>query len=315
VAASEEQKAELSAAVADVKNNYEADADKYTADSWKALSDAVAAANAIGADAKESEVTKAKDAIATAISNLVPASRSSLDELKNEISGLNEADYTADSWKNLQDAVAAADALPSDAGLAATDKAYSDLVAAKAALTVKTAETDTQNPTTSTDQTNSTNPTNPSNPTNPTTTATPAKKGEIKDDGIYSYRILDPDAKTVEVTGLKKTSLTKLTIFSTVTLDGVTYKVTGVAAKAFKGNKKITAVTIKKGVTSIGKNAFAGCAKLKKITIKSTTLKTVGKKAFKGINKKATIKVPKAKRAAYKKLLAKKGQASSVKIK
>jgi hypothetical protein len=157
---------------------------------------------------------------------------------------------------------------------------------------------------------------------------------------IYNYKVLDPVAKTVAVCGLKKTSLTKITVFSTVSIGGVTYKVTGIAAKAFKNNKTITSVTVKKGVESIGNSAFAGCTKLKKVTVKSTTLKsigskafygcknlksislnktkvlkTVGKNAFKGINKKATIKVAKAKRTAYKKLLAKKGQASTVKIK
>ena len=54
---------------------------------------------------------------------------------------------------------------------------------------------------------------------------------------------------------------------------------------------------------------------MKKIVIKSTALKTVGKKAFKGISKKATIKVPKAKYKAYVKKLKGKGQARTVKIK
>ena len=44
-------------------------------------------------------------------------------------------------------------------------------------------------------------------------------------------------------------------------------------------------------------------------------LKKVGAKAFKGIYKKAVIKVPKAQKKKYKKLLAKKGQAKTVKIK
>lgn len=49
--------------------------------------------------------------------------------------------------------------------------------------------------------------------------------------------------------------------------------------------------------------------------VKSKALKKVGKNAFKGINKKAVIKVPAAKVKAYKKLLAKKCQSSTVKIK
>lgn len=65
----------------------------------------------------------------------------------------------------------------------------------------------------------------------------------------------------------------------------------------------------------IGSKAFFGCKKLKNITIKSKVLKKVGKNAFKGIHKKAVIKVPAAKYKAYVKLLAKKGQGSTVRIK
>ena len=43
-----------------------------------------------------------------------------------------------------------------------------------------------------------------------------------------------------------------------------------------------------------------------KITIKSKKLNYVGKNAFKKIAKKATIKVPKAKKKAFQKLLKKK---------
>ena len=92
--------------------------------------------------------------------------------------------------------------------------------------------------------------------------------------------------------------------------------VTSIADNAFKGNKKLSSVTIPAGVTSIGKNVFAGCValkkitipanvtdigakafsgdkNLKKITIQSAVLKKVGSGAFKNIHKKATIKVPK----------------------
>lgn len=60
---------------------------------------------------------------------------------------------------------------------------------------------------------------------------------------------------------------------------------------------------------------FAGCSKLKKITIKSTKLKKIGKNAFKGINKKAVIRIPKSKNKTYKKLLKKGGVKSPVRIK
>ena len=81
--------------------------------------------------------------------------------------------------------------------------------------------------------------------------------------------------------------------------------------------KKLTTVTIGKNIKSIGKNAFYGCGKLKKITIKTTKLTAgaVGAGAFKGINQKAVIKCPKAKKTAYKKILLKKGMKKTVTFK
>ena len=49
--------------------------------------------------------------------------------------------------------------------------------------------------------------------------------------------------------------------------------------------------------------------------MKTTVLKSVGKNAFKNINKKATIKVPAKKLEKYKTLLKGKGQPKTVKIK
>ena len=88
----------------------------------------------------------------------------------------------------------------------------------------------------------------------------------------------------------------------------VTYKVTAISDKAFKGNKKLTTVTIGSNVTKIGKEAFSGCKNLKKITVTAGKLKTISKNAFKGINKKATITVKGTKKAkiALKKQLKKK---------
>ncbi len=189
-----------------------------------------------------------------------------------------------------------------------------------------------------------------------------------------------------EVKFSKTTDTANVVIPDTLTINGVQYKVTTIAANAFKGNTKIktiklgkyikqidsnafsncknlTKVTISDSVTKIGKKAFYNCKKLttislssksklteigdsafyncsklkkitipakvkkigakafynckslKTITIKSTVLKKVGSKAFKNIHKKATIKVPKKKYTAYKKLLKGKGQKSTVKIK
>lgn len=148
----------------------------------------------------------------------------------------------------------------------------------------------------------------------------------------------------------------------TVTIGGVTYKVTSIANNAFKNNaaltkvkignniitigtnafsgcKKLKSVTMGKNVTTIkdrafykctaltkltipakvkkiGKQAFYGCKKLKAITIKTAKLtsKSVGSRAFTGIYKKPTVKIPKKKLKAYKKFLKKKGVPKRAKI-
>lgn len=121
------------------------------------------------------------------------------------------------------------------------------------------------------------------------------------------------------VTLVKPTSkaIKKVTIPASVKIDGFTFRVTAVSAKAFAGCKKLKSVTIGKNVSSIGKQAFNKCKKLSKITIRSNKLTKgkVGTGAFKGIAGKATIKVPKKKLKAYKKFLRKKGIGKKVKIK
>lgn len=121
---------------------------------------------------------------------------------------------------------------------------------------------------------------------------------------VEYYRSINKKAKTI-------------TIPATVKIQGITYKVTSVAAKAFKNNKKITSVKIGSNVTTIGKEAFSGCKKLKTVTFgkKVTTIKakafykctaikkitlpskvrTIGKQAFYGCKalKNLTIKTTK----------------------
>jgi len=92
--------------------------------------------------------------------------------------------------------------------------------------------------------------------------------------------------------------------------------VTAIGNSAFKGCTALKSVTIGKKVKTIGKAAFSGCTSLKKIAVNSTVLKSVGKNAVKGIYKKAVIKVPAAKKAAYAKLFSKKtGFKATMKIK
>ncbi|MBE5942202.1 MAG: hypothetical protein E7264_06655 [Lachnospiraceae bacterium] len=143
--------------------------------------------------------------------------------------------------------------------------------------------------------------------------------------GKASYKILSKDTNTVsyKLKSGKKKSLKSVTIPDTVKYKGITYKVVSIEAKAFKDCKKLTKVTIGKYVTSIGKQAFAGCKKLKTITVKTKKLtkNTIGKNAFKGIDKRATFKLPKSlkgkKYTTYKKVFSQKkiGYKKTMKIK
>ena len=156
------------------------------------------------------------------------------------------------------------------------------------------------------------------NPTpNPTPASdVPAKGATIKYKNA-TYKVTKSAAKGGTVTLVKRNNKkTAFTVPATVkSANGkYTFKVTAIANKAFKGDKKLKKVVIGKNVQTIGKSAFEKATNLKSITIKSTSLKKVGKKAFKGIHAKAKIKVPAKKLRSYKRLLKGKGQKAGVKI-
>lgn len=141
------------------------------------------------------------------------------------------------------------------------------------------------------------------------------KAGTVITVGGSSYTVLSDDKNTVEFAKPVSNKKTSITIPATITYSGKKYTVVSMAKNCLKNNKKLKKVTIGSNVEKIGANALSGDAKCKSIVIKSSRLKSVGKNAFKGINKKAAIKVPKKMLSKYKKLLKKKGQKSTVKIK
>ena len=116
------------------------------------------------------------------------------------------------------------------------------------------------------------------------------------------YRITKIGA---EVSLIKTNAKAKsINIPATIKANGITYKVTTIAAKAFKQNKKLQSVTVGANVKSISNNAFFKCLSLKTVNLKTVLLtsKTASKKAFKGANKKLVIKVPKKVKKSYKKI-------------
>lgn len=124
--------------------------------------------------------------------------------------------------------------------------------------------------------------------------------------------ILEKGGYGTQTSVKKSTANTKITVRS-----GVKYKIThtkkktaaviGASSKSIK--KAVIAKTVKINkktykVTAISKNAFKNCKKLKKVIIQQGKL-SIGKNAFKGINKKAAFKVPKKNLKSYKKMLSK----------
>ena len=178
-------------------------------------------------------------------------------------------------------------------------------------------------------------------PTDGTNATSSPLKGTVLQDSKnkVAYKVT-AQGKTLAFYKVNNKKTTKVVIPATVTISGIKYKVTAISDNACSGCKKIKSVTIGKYVTTIenkaffkctwlkkitipasvkkiGKKAFYGCKKLKTITIKTKKLKSksVGTQAFKGIYKKAVVKVPKKQKKAYQKWLRKKGITKKMKIK
>ncbi|MBR1598035.1 MAG: leucine-rich repeat domain-containing protein [Lachnospiraceae bacterium] len=94
----------------------------------------------------------------------------------------------------------------------------------------------------------------------------------------------------VEYTASATSKDKKVTIPSTVEVNGVTATVTSIADNAFSGNKTITTVTIPATVEDIGDNAFKNCTKLKTVTLPAS-VEEVGKNAFSGCSSLTTVTV------------------------
>lgn len=91
----------------------------YTAESWQAFADALAAAKAAAANANatQNQVDDALKALVEAQDALVGAASADKSDLNNAITSagqLNQGDYTAESWQAFVDALAAAQAVAAD---------------------------------------------------------------------------------------------------------------------------------------------------------------------------------------------------------
>lgn len=172
----------------------------------------------------------------------------------------------------------------------------------------------------------------------PTSTPTPAPPSSARVNtcfrvGNLKYRVTANQVVTCY--GTTNSRVTKISIPSTVRYNGITYRVTSIWANAFKKKSRLTTVSIGHNVSVIGKNAFYKCKKLKKVTI-GTGLTQINPGAFRGVKKgctitikslklkkvssridqsvsRMTVRVPKRKYSAYKKLLRKKSKSVIIK--
>lgn len=172
----------------------------------------------------------------------------------------------------------------------------------------------------------------------PTSTPTPAPPSSARVNtcfrvGNLKYRVTANQVVTCY--GTTNSRVTKISIPSTVRYNGVTYRVASIWANAFKKKSRLTTVSIGHNVSVIGKNAFYKCKKLKKVTI-GTGLTQINPGAFRGVKKgctitikslklkkissridqsvsRMTVRVPKRKYTAYKKLLRKKSKTVIIK--
>ena len=144
--------------------------------------------------------------------------------------------------------------------------------------------------------------------------ANTVKINSIKKVGQNIYVVTS--ASTVRYKAPVSKKITSIKIPKSVKIKGRSYKVTAIAKKAFFNCKNLKKVTIKSPIKKIGKYAFYKCKKLKTIRIYSTKLtkNSILTGAFKGISKKAVFYLPKGKKAAYKKILMKRGAKKTMKF-
>lgn len=118
----------------------------------------------------------------------------------------------------------------------------------------------------------------------------PLKKGDVVKVGKAYYKVTDVKKKEVAYKAPSNKNVTTVSILDTVSIGGVTYKVTSIAGNAFANNTKLTKATIGSNVKTIGKKAFYKCTKLKTVTI-GKNVTTIGSNAFCGCNKLTMVRM------------------------
>lgn len=131
--------------------------------------------------------------------------------------------------------------------------------------------------------------------TSPSTSKEPVKQTEsVKTASGVKATVATTAKGTATVKAVKTTKKT-VTVGKTVKVNGVSYTVTAIGAKAFAGAKNLKTIKLSSAKVTVNKNALKG-VKAKSLTIKlpakaTKAQKNALKKAFKAAAKNAGIKV------------------------
>ncbi len=109
---------------------------------------------------------------------------------------------------------------------------------------------------------------------------------DFEDNGMY-YLITSDDDLTCAVAPGNKAYAGNVVIPATATFEGATYKVTAIAANAFKDCKRLKSIDLNNNITKIGYYAFSGCTSLTTIDLKNVT--EIEYSAFSGCTSLTTI--------------------------
>lgn len=118
--------------------------------------------------------------------------------------------------------------------------------------------------------------------------ATPAKAGTVLQSGNNSYTVTSADSANPTVALKGSTAGGTLTVPADVTVNGVKYKVTAIAPKAFFKNKKLKKVNVGANIITIGAKAFSKCKKLKTFTV-GANVEKIDASCFAGSKKLKTL--------------------------
>ena len=287
IAALNSAKAALRAKTVSSLTAYQEEIDKVTGDTiteeyykgdFKAYTDALAAARAIKAgdslkDA-DAKIKTLKDAFAALSLKTLADDAAGTTALQNEINAIKTEvagkKYVQDAnWTAYQNALAALEAL-----MVKTDSTKLDVQKALAALKeAKNALKADATP-------------------DPTPIVNDPAVGSPYTDAASGMAYTVGANQTLTLTSGNKSA--KTVTINTVTINGKEYKVTEIAANAFK-NAKMTKLTVGDNVTTINKNAFAGCKALKTVVI-GQNVKSIKANAFSKCTKINTVTFKNAKK-------------------